>query len=295
MADGAMGIDLQEKMARLSRAEVRGIKDEQSLVTATGAMPPAWTIKVVSLDSYNVYNVQLVNITGAGVSPAPVTGDIQAYNIAESFTERQVAMMLAKLARANGGKYVYISAGRAFSLGADGRHYWFWSREALLGDTPNTLWTGTVAHIERASARGLILRPDIVADALGVGALRTTQPNVAVVSERYKREFILDYVRLADGRLRLLKKVRLDRMTGGMTRIDYFAPNGTQVLFATFDGERTTDDVRLTRRVTLEMPLSDSAVRFDLRTLRLNRRLGPDAFTQPDFDGANHIDLDREP
>jgi len=181
-----------------------------------------------------------------------------------------------------------------FSLGADGRRYWFWSREALFGDTPNTLWTGSVGHIERASARGLILRPDIVADALGVAALRTTQPNLAVL-ERYKREFVLDYVRLADGRLRLLKKVRLDRMTGRMTRIDYFAPNGTQILFATFDGERTTDDVRLIRRVTLEMPLSDAAVRFDLRTLRLNRRLGPNAFTQPDFDDANHIDLDKEP
>ena len=86
MASGENGIELQEKLARLSRVNTRGIKDEVTLVTATGTMPPAWTIKILSLDSYNVYNVQLVNITEPGQNPSPVTDNIKAYNIAESFT-----------------------------------------------------------------------------------------------------------------------------------------------------------------------------------------------------------------
>ena len=45
---------------------------------------------------------------------------VQTAGIAESFTERQVAMMLEELARTKGGNYVYVSAGRAFSLGGDG-------------------------------------------------------------------------------------------------------------------------------------------------------------------------------
>jgi hypothetical protein len=41
----------------------------------TDAMPPAWTIKILSLDSYNLYNVQLVNITTPGDTPSVVSGN----------------------------------------------------------------------------------------------------------------------------------------------------------------------------------------------------------------------------
>ena len=86
MTEGVKGVDLQEKLSRFHRDNIGGIKDEKAVVTATGAMPPAWTIKIDSLESCNLYNVHLVNINAPGVNPSPITGGIHAYNIAESFT-----------------------------------------------------------------------------------------------------------------------------------------------------------------------------------------------------------------
>ena len=50
-------------------------------------MPPAWIIQIINRDSFNLYNVQLVNITLPGANPSPITCEIRAYNIAESFTQ----------------------------------------------------------------------------------------------------------------------------------------------------------------------------------------------------------------
>ena len=80
-------VDLQEQLSRLSRAE-SGIRDESTLVAATGAMAAAWTIKVLSLDSYNRYNVEQVRITAVGISPGPVGGsETKAFNVAEPFDQ----------------------------------------------------------------------------------------------------------------------------------------------------------------------------------------------------------------
>ena len=88
MSDNTNGIELQENLSRLSRADTRGLKDEGTLVTATGTQPPAWAIKIVSLDSYNLYNVRQVNIYLTGADPVEVTGsNTKAYNLSESFTE----------------------------------------------------------------------------------------------------------------------------------------------------------------------------------------------------------------
>ena len=81
------GVELQEKLSRLSRVGGKDLRNERTLVTATGAMPPGLTIKIVSINSYNLYNVQQVEIITTGINPVQVSGSsVQAYNIAESFT-----------------------------------------------------------------------------------------------------------------------------------------------------------------------------------------------------------------
>ena len=85
MENDITAMDLQEQLSRLGRLDGRAMKDELDLVTATGTMPPAWVIRVVSLDSYNYYNVQLVEITAPGNPPSSITDNIKAYNVAESF------------------------------------------------------------------------------------------------------------------------------------------------------------------------------------------------------------------
>ncbi|MBN1765243.1 MAG: hypothetical protein JW860_08305 [Sedimentisphaerales bacterium] len=81
-------IELQEQINRLSRKEGRSLHAERSLVTAPGARPPAFAVRVISRESYNLYNVQMVEITAPGQHPAPVAGELEAYNLAESFTEQ---------------------------------------------------------------------------------------------------------------------------------------------------------------------------------------------------------------
>ena len=87
MAENAPEIDLQEQLSRLSRAEGSGLKNERKLVTAIGAAPAAWTIKVVSNAEYNYYNVRQVSIVNLGSEPLTISStDTQAFNLGESFT-----------------------------------------------------------------------------------------------------------------------------------------------------------------------------------------------------------------
>lgn len=86
MSDYSIDIDVQEQLSRLTRSAAAVNQGEQNRVTRTGAAPPAWVVKVESLVEYNIYQIQQVSLSAPGASPAPITGGIQAVNIAESFT-----------------------------------------------------------------------------------------------------------------------------------------------------------------------------------------------------------------
>jgi hypothetical protein len=61
---------------------------EVSVVTSPGARAAAWSIKVKSLVSYNVYNVCAVQIGDPGSLPVEIGQQMQAVNLAESFLEQ---------------------------------------------------------------------------------------------------------------------------------------------------------------------------------------------------------------
>jgi len=61
---------------------------EVSSVISPGARAAAWAIKVKSHDSYNVYNVIVVEIGTPGSIPSEIGQQMQAFNLAESFTEQ---------------------------------------------------------------------------------------------------------------------------------------------------------------------------------------------------------------
>ena len=86
MADSLPEIDLQEELARLSRAPALQLKNEHIIVAASGTAPAAWSIEVVENVEYNLYEVRQVCIGAPGESPAALGGSTtQAFNIAESF------------------------------------------------------------------------------------------------------------------------------------------------------------------------------------------------------------------
>jgi len=84
------GVDItgrQEVLERLARESSQGIQ-EVSVITSPGARVAAWAIKVKSHNSYNVYNVIVVEIGEPGSVPTEIGQQMQAVNLAESFLQQ---------------------------------------------------------------------------------------------------------------------------------------------------------------------------------------------------------------
>jgi hypothetical protein len=87
MSNGAKIVNSQQMLQRLCRAGSEGA-GEIAVVTSPGARTAAWAVKVKSNSSYNVYNVIAVVIGDAGSSPTEIGQQMQAVNLAESFTQQ---------------------------------------------------------------------------------------------------------------------------------------------------------------------------------------------------------------
>lgn len=86
MSNGADIVNSQEVLARLCRQGSQETS-ETSVVTSPGARAAAWTVKVKSNSSYNVYNVRAVVIDEPGTIPSEIGQEMQAVNLAEDFLE----------------------------------------------------------------------------------------------------------------------------------------------------------------------------------------------------------------
>ena len=75
----------QQILGRLSREGSQG-SGEIAVVTSPGARTAEWAIKVKSNSSYNIYNVVAVVIGEPGSQPSEIGQQMQAVNLAESFT-----------------------------------------------------------------------------------------------------------------------------------------------------------------------------------------------------------------
>jgi hypothetical protein len=86
MNTGENVVESKQMLARLERE--RAQKDSANfLVASPGARVAAWTIKIVSNDSYNLYNVRTVQVGQPGTAPVVLGEMMQAANMAESFLE----------------------------------------------------------------------------------------------------------------------------------------------------------------------------------------------------------------
>ena len=89
MSNKNRSLNSHQMLERLCR-EGSQRASEITIVTSPGARTAAWTIKVKSLSSYNVYNVIAVVIGDAGSEPSEIGQQMQAVNLAESFTQQGV-------------------------------------------------------------------------------------------------------------------------------------------------------------------------------------------------------------
>ena len=74
---------LIEKLARQGQQQSETVTS----VISPGARAAAWTVKIKSLDSYNVYNIRNVVIGDAGSLPVEIGTQTKAVNLAESFIQ----------------------------------------------------------------------------------------------------------------------------------------------------------------------------------------------------------------
>jgi len=83
-------VNITEGRQTLQRLARQGSEQGQelSVVVSPGSGAAAWAVKVKSHVSYNVYNVVTVEIGPAGTLPVEIGGQMQAVNLAESFTQQ---------------------------------------------------------------------------------------------------------------------------------------------------------------------------------------------------------------
>ncbi len=80
-------LDGRQLLEQLSRQGSQGT-DEVAIVMSPGARTAAWAVKVKSNASYNVYNVIAVIISVPGLAPSEIGQEVEALNLAESFTQQ---------------------------------------------------------------------------------------------------------------------------------------------------------------------------------------------------------------
>jgi len=87
MSEQARTATAGQLLERLSRQGSQGT-DEIAVVMSPGARTAAWTVKIKSNSSYNVYNVVAVIISVPGLAPSEIGQQVEAVNLAESFTQQ---------------------------------------------------------------------------------------------------------------------------------------------------------------------------------------------------------------
>ncbi len=86
MDAGENVIESRQMLSRLARERAQK-NSETVVVTSPGARVAAWTIKIISHYSYNVYNVRTVQVDQPGTLPMGWGENMQATNLAEPFLE----------------------------------------------------------------------------------------------------------------------------------------------------------------------------------------------------------------
>jgi hypothetical protein len=87
MSAGENTIDSRQMLSRLARERAHK-NSETAVVTSPGARVAAWAIRVISHNSYNVYNVRMLQMGPPGTLPAAMGQNMQATNMAEPFLQQ---------------------------------------------------------------------------------------------------------------------------------------------------------------------------------------------------------------
>ncbi len=79
--------DQQDVLAELARDGSES-RNERALLVSSEMTTPIWPVRIKSRVDYNVYSVRRVLIEDAGVTPIEFGEELEAANLAESFTSQ---------------------------------------------------------------------------------------------------------------------------------------------------------------------------------------------------------------
>jgi hypothetical protein len=121
-----------------------GIKEDKGAMT--------WRLVKVDTGGDRLSVPRFAWLTGGKVKPLISDSVVQAVvstaGVEESFTEQQVGTVLEKLRESKGGEFVYISGGKMFALGSDGK--------VVASDNPAAnAYSWSMAHGVRPAAQAL--------------------------------------------------------------------------------------------------------------------------------------------
>lgn len=101
----------QQILEQLSRKPAQRVHDT-TMVTSPGSGTIAWTVKIKSNASYNLYHVIAIVISDAGTEPVEIGQQTQAFNLAEPFDQQGTltAGMYVLMFRVGGKNVFYAPA-----------------------------------------------------------------------------------------------------------------------------------------------------------------------------------------
>lgn len=85
-----VSLNVKESVSRLQRTQQQIDDRIPARVITPGTAPQAWLVRIDGPPDRNRYPVRLVEIIGTGTNPVVAGGVMQAYNVAESFTQAGV-------------------------------------------------------------------------------------------------------------------------------------------------------------------------------------------------------------
>ena len=171
---------------------------------------------------------------------------------------------------------------RLFDAGTDGEKFWLVGYEGV-----DQAWAGSIDALNRPGAPVLPVRPDLLAQVLGVSLMPTDLLGSVVVTQRFNPDvdvYMLTFAQIDEfrqDRYRVTREVWLDRKTLLPTFVFLFDSDGQVALRARLGDHQPVQlgqaSVRIARRFDLLFPQSKSTLTLKLSDMKPKNRGVPNA------------------
>lgn len=244
----------------------------------TGGRPPAWSnaptqpmVEVVAAINRN--NLAVPTLWASHGYKATVVDDNKRTH---TFTGSGVLLYRHPREMQLVGNKEFV--GTIFEVGSTNDRFWL-----KLVPEIETMWWGHYRHVGKPCAEPIPIRPDLVAEVLGVAVMDTdfTKPPAPVMRYNHERDaYMFVWVTPLPDRWAALKEIWYDRKTKLPTLVMLYDPNGRVVMRAELNNHRPVEVNDLPRdrwplvasEFLMYFPETGTRMELDLREMMLDKR-----------------------